>query len=43
MIINDEIRIKYKIKKRDELYLILNSIQRDLENHDKKEDNKRKQ
>ena len=43
MIINNEIRIKYETKRKHELYLILNSVQRNLENHDKKENGKKKQ
>ena len=41
MIINNKVRTKYKIKKRNKLHLILSSIQRNLEDHDKKEDDKK--
>ena len=42
MIINNEIRTKYKIKKKHDFYVLLNSIRRNLEDYDKKENNKRK-
>ena len=38
IIIDDEIRIKYKIKKKLKLYFILDNIQENIENYDKKED-----
>ena len=43
MIINNEIRIKYKIKKKLELYLVLNDIQKDIRNYKKKKDDREKQ
>ena len=42
MIINNKVCTKYKIRERNELYLILDSIWEDSKNHDKKENDKRK-
>ena len=42
MTINNEIRTKHQTRERDRLHFILNNIQRNLENYDKKENNKRK-
>ena len=41
MIIYDGIRIKYKTKKEHELHFILDNIRKNLENYDKKEDDRR--
>ena len=43
MIINDEIHIKHEIKRESKLYLISDDIRRDIENYNKKEDDRRKQ
>ena len=42
MIVNNEIRTKYKIEKRNRLYLISSSIRENLGDYNKKEDDKRK-
>ena len=42
MTINNEICTKYEIRKKSEFYFLLNSIRRDSENYNKKENNKRK-
>ena len=42
MIINDEIRIKYKIRRKSGFYSLSDSVRRNLENYDKKEDNREK-
>ena len=43
MIINNEIRIKYKIKRKSEFYFILNNVRKNLEDYNKKENNKKEQ
>ena len=43
MIINNEIRIKYKIKREHEFYFLLSNIRENFKNYDKKENDKRKQ
>ena len=43
MIVNNEVRTKHQTRERNELYLILNSIRRNSEDYDKKEDGKEKQ
>ena len=42
MIIDNEVRTKYKTRKRNELHSISSSIRKNSKNHDKKEDDKRK-
>ena len=37
MVINNEIRIQYKIRKESRLHPLLDSIWRNIRNHDKKE------
>ena len=41
MIVNNGVRIKYKIEKRNELHFILSSIRKNLEDYDKKENNRK--
>ena len=43
MIVNNKVRIKHQIRKKNELYLILNNIREDSKDYDKKKDNKKKQ
>ena len=42
MIINNEIRIKYKIKREHKFYSILNSVRENSKDYNKKKNNKRK-
>ena len=41
MIVNNEVRTKHQTRERNELYFILNNIQRDFKDYDKKKNDKK--